>query len=105
MSEGFVLNFLIAAITASFTLLDDGVMLVCKRETDIISSNSCCLATIFSDEGDLQTNENLFSLFFFSFGKKKEKKKKKRGTHLLNFRILLERDVWLPLLFLFTVPV
>ena len=71
MSEGFGFNFLIAAITASFTLLDDSVMLVCTRERDIIPSSSCCLATIGSDEGDLQTNKEPFFSFLFFFWKEK----------------------------------
>ena len=96
-------NLLIVVFTASFMLGDDDGMLVFKRERGIIPSSSGGLATSCSDEGDLQTNESLFSLFFFFLWKEKEKKK--RGTHFLNFLILLGRGVWHPVLFRFTVSV
>lgn len=45
-SEGITFNFLIAAITRSLTLQDDSGMLAYGRAGDIVSSRSCCLATL-----------------------------------------------------------
>jgi len=87
-SEGFVFNFLIAAITASFTLLDDGGILVYKRERDIIPSSNCCLPAICLDEEVFHTIISIRKLrkwvprfFFFFFFRQERKRKEKKGSH------------------------
>ena len=59
--EGIALNFLIAAITASLTLQDDGGMLDCRRERDIISSSNCLAA--------LPASLRVYTLFGMEHGK------------------------------------